>query len=96
LTYRMRRFVQSHIDEVFVNFGVCIGLLVVGVLGLPDLRERVSGWISENLLFDLVELGRIIEHVHGIKISVRLEQVIAPGSLREVSNATRQMRSQKN
>lgn len=57
-------------NETFVNFVVCIRLLVVGVVGLLDLQECVSGWAGENLLLDLVELGRIVEYVYSIKIGV--------------------------
>jgi hypothetical protein len=81
----VRRFVQTHVDEILVNSVICIGLLVVGVLRILDLRECVFGWVSDNLLLDLVELGRIVEYLYSIKIGVRLEQVIAPGSLRDVS-----------
>lgn len=82
----MRRIVQTHVDVIIVDLAVCVGLLVVGILRFLDLRERIFGWIGENLLLDFVQIGSIIEHVQSIKISVRLEQIIAPSSLRDVRN----------
>lgn len=71
---------------VLIDVVVSISLLVACILGFFSLWERVSGWVGENLLLDLFEIGRIIEHVQGIKVGVRLEQIIAPGSLRDVRN----------
>jgi len=86
ITYGVRGVVQTHVDVIIVDVIVCIGLLVAGILGFLDLWEGVSGWIGENLLLDFVEVGSIIEHVQRVEISVRLEQVIAPSSLRDVRN----------
>lgn len=82
----MRRIVQTHVDVIIVDLVVCVGVIVAGILRFLDLRERIFGWIGENLLLDFVQIGSIIEHVQSIKISVRLEQVIAPSSLRDVRN----------
>jgi hypothetical protein len=84
LTYRV---VQSHVDVIIVNLVVCVFLFVAGIFGFLNLWERVFGWIGENLLLDFVEVGKVVEHRHSVKVVVRLEQIRAPSSLRGVSNA---------
>jgi hypothetical protein len=79
--------VQSHVDVIIVNLVVCFFLFVAGILGFLNLWERVFGWIGENLLLDFVQVGKIVEHLHSVKVVVRLEQIRAPSSLRDVRDA---------
>jgi hypothetical protein len=87
LTYRVRRVVQSHVDVIVVNLVVCIFLFVASIFGFLNLWERVFDWIGENLVLDFVEVGKIVEHCHSVKVVVRLEQIRTPSSLRDVRNA---------